>query len=805
MANSAANDTASVLEDSVVAIDVLANDGGGNNKQLYSLNQGNLQVQTPAGVWVTLPSGARVRFQNNLVEYDVGALDHLAAGAALIDTFSYSIRFNNGTTSSANVAVTVTGINDAPIAAPDAAGGSENQVLTINVLANDSDVDDGAVLTVTAASGPAGKGSVSIVGNQLQFNPGTDFDHLAQGATEIVVLSYTMKDQQGATSSSFITITVTGANDGPVASSDSAMTAENSSVSINVLANDTDVDDGATKTLVAVSPPPGKGAASIVAGQVQFSPGTAFDHLAQGATETVVLSYTMQDEHGATSSSTITLTVTGTNDGPVANSDAAATTQNGSVTIDALANDTDVDDGAVLTLTAASPPPGQGSVAVLGNQLEYSAGNAFDFLAAGETIDVVVGYDIEDEHGARASSTATITVLGINDAPTIDAGNTAATASITELPNGDPGEGTAIHEADGVVAFDDIDLSDLHSASATAQSGGYLGTLILDPANQDDNSISWHFDVSDAALNGLEAGEIVTQTYSITVSDGHGGSATQDVTITLNGAAENAVPQAAADSAATSEDVSVTIDILANDVDLDGDPLTAEIVSGPSHGSLALDALTGSYLYQPAPNFHGDDLFTYRVSDPTGAQSDIVSVSITVASINDAPVLTQSIPTQSGRVLEPLSVTLPSGLVVDDDGNGTIAYSATLADGAPLPAWLSFDPTTTTFSGSPGSADVGRYVIRVTGAEADGQAAGTAFLLVIVDGLLIQGNAAGETITGSVNADFISAFGGDDVVNASASADVVDGGSDNDQLNGEAGDDLLMGGDGYDTLRGGDG
>ena len=108
-----------------------------------------------------------------------------------------------------------------------------------------------------------------------------------------------------------------------------------------------------------MSAPAGKGIASVVGNQVQFAPGTDFDHLADGASETVTLSYTMQDEHGATSMLTVTVTVTGTNDGPVAVADTASGTENQTLTVDVLANDTDVDDGHVFTLNSVSGPPGR--------------------------------------------------------------------------------------------------------------------------------------------------------------------------------------------------------------------------------------------------------------------------------------------------------------------------------------------------------------------------------------------------------------------------------------------------------------
>ncbi|RYD66008.1 MAG: hypothetical protein EOP58_06360, partial [Sphingomonadales bacterium] len=161
----------------------------------------------------------------------------LAQGTIAHDSFNYTV--SDGIASDTGALVfNITGLNDAPIANPDAAAAGENQTILINVRANDTDVDSGAVLTVIAASAPSGQGTAAVVSNQVQFNPGSNFDHLAQGATANVLVSYTIQDQFGATSSSTVTVTVTGTNDGPVANADVGATSENASVTVNVLAND---------------------------------------------------------------------------------------------------------------------------------------------------------------------------------------------------------------------------------------------------------------------------------------------------------------------------------------------------------------------------------------------------------------------------------------------------------------------------------------------------------------------------------------------------------------------------------------
>jgi VCBS repeat-containing protein len=623
-------DTATTTENAPITVDVLAND--------HDPDDGAVLTVTAASV----PMGqGTATIVGNQVQFDPGAdFNHLAAGESQVVNVSYTIQDEHGATSTSTIAVTVTGENDAPVAVADTATTDENSPVTVNVLANDHDPDDGAVLTVTAASAPSGQGTATIVGNQVQFDPGTDFDHLAAGASQVVNVSYTIQDEHGATSTSTIAVTVTGTNDAPVAVADTATTSENVPVTVNVLANDHDPDDGAVLTVTAASAPSGQGSVTVVGNQVQFNPGSDFDHLAVGESQIVNVSYTIQDEHGATSTSTIAVTVTGTNDAPVAVADTATTSENAPVTIDVLANDHDVDDGAMLTVTAASAPSGQGSATIVANHVQFDPGTDFDHLAVGESQVVNLSYTIQDEHGATSSSTVAVTVTGTNDAPAIDTANTTATGSVTELPNNDPGENVAIHHTDGSVAFTDADTTDTHGATATAQGSGYLGTFTLDPVDDGTHSVGWHFAVSDAALDSLNAGDTLTQTYTIEVSDGHGGVADQDVTVTIHGAADNAAPTANDDSYSAIGNVTLTVPaatgVLANDTD--DQPLGGG--AGQTHIS-AFDATSangghvtmnpdGSFSYVSAPGFNGADTFTYTLTDSDGA-SDTATVTVNVA------------------------------------------------------------------------------------------------------------------------------------------------------------------------------
>ena len=729
------NDTASTDEDvgTYSGSSVLANDFDW---------EGDAMTATPGtfnGVYGTLTMNA----DGTYTYTPYASTQSLALGQTVTDTFTYTVS-DGSLSDTGTVTITIAGRNDAPTANPDTATTGENSIVLVDVLANDTDVDNGAMLTVTAASAPAGQGSASVVANQVQFDPGTDFDYLDTGETAQVVVSYTITDEHGATSSSTVTITVNGANDAPVANDDTASTTEDAAVTGNVLANDTDVDgetvtvanpgvyvgaygtltlnadgsytyvpnaaaqglddgetaqdvfsytasdgtasdsatltvtvngandapvanddtastnedsagvsgnvltndtdvDGETLTVAAPGTYVGTyGTLTIAAdGTYTYVPGAAAQGLDTGETAQEVFTYAATDGT-ASDTATLTVTVSGLNDAPVANDDTNATDENTPVSGNVLANDTDVD-GETLTVTNAATfigaygtlvlnsdgsytyTPGaaaallnngqtaddvftyiasDGTVSdtatltitvsglsgvpnavddtattnedspVSGNVLTndtdaendpltvsnpgtyvgtygtlvlnsngsytYTPNAAADGLAVGESALDVFSYTATDGTGSDTAN-LTITVTGLNDAPTIDSGGTDASGSVTELPDGDPGEDTTVHSDSGTIAFDDVDVSDTHTASFTPQGIGYLGTFTLDPVAG--HSVGWDFTVSDAALEGLAEGEIRIQTYEVEIDDGNGGTATQTVTITITGAGVGAGPQ----------------------------------------------------------------------------------------------------------------------------------------------------------------------------------------------------------------------------------------------------------------------
>ena len=238
---------------------------------------------------------------SNLLTYDHDGSETTS------DSFTFSVadQFGNSNNNGGsdfiyNFSVGV--VNDPPSTTADTASTDEDNAVTIDVLANDSDPDDGINVASVAISVSASHGATSIdVGTgEVTYTPDANYN----GSDNF---SYTVKDANMAISSAAqVTITVNSVNDAPVAVADSVPTLDNTLVTINVAANDTDVDagDAPDSSTIAVASTPTNGSAVINAGKIDYTPGSGF-------TGTDTFTYTIKDNAGDTSNAaTVTITVT---------------------------------------------------------------------------------------------------------------------------------------------------------------------------------------------------------------------------------------------------------------------------------------------------------------------------------------------------------------------------------------------------------------------------------------------------------------------------------------------------------------
>ena len=219
-------------------------------------------------------------------------------------------------------------------------------------------------------------------------------------------------------------------------------------------------------------------------------------------------------------------------------------------------------------------------------------------------------------------------------------------------------------------------------------------------------------------------------------------------------------PRAVNDNGVISENAELRLDVLANDDSLA--PLSldsATLVSGD--GSVTIE--DGILVYSPGTAYDhlavGEQAVVnvaYQMSSVTGLSDDGL-VTITVTGTNDRPTLSSPLVDQVAAEDASFQFTLPDGSFEDVDANDILSYSATLADGSPLPGWLTFDPQSQTFSGTPANGDVGDLDIRVIVTDGSGATASDSFRLTVnntnetpTDITLVGGSVAENASSGTV-------------------------------------------------------
>jgi len=174
-------------------------------------------------------------------------------------------------------------------------------------------------------------------------------------------------------------------------------------------------------------------------------------------------------------------------------------------------------------------------------------------------------------------------------------------------------------------------------------------------------------------------------------------------TVTIHVLPVNDAPTAREDTATVNENATLTVaaaGVLANDGDIDGDPLTAEMVDGAQHGTATLSA-DGSYVYRPEAEYYGEDTFTYRSSDGT-ATSGVTTVRITVNRVNNAPVgRADTYTVDPDKPVDP-EAPLPCVLTNDSDADGDPLTAAIVKGPSHAALFSSWPNGTYTYLPAPG-------------------------------------------------------------------------------------------------------
>ena len=372
----------------------------------------------------------------------------VASGAILNheDQDSYSVtvtaedEFN--ATATATFEITIGDVNEAPTAVPDTPSTPEGDAVTFDVLANDTDPDDGDTLTAAIATRPAANlGSVSLDPDTYMVTytpPDADFNGP-------VTFTYTASDGEFDDDAS-VTITVDPVNDPPTFSAATAprSISERAQPGILVGAAVTaeDVDGDVLEYSLSLPGAPGFFVIEAETGQISVGPTPDFDLQTYNATVTAT------DEEGEIATIAVPITVTDVNDAPTAGNDDASVDEDKSVTIDVLANDSDPEGVALRVSVATQPANGLATVDSDETSSEYNH-ITYTPNANYHGTDPFTYTASDGELGSDAR--VTVTVNSINDAPTFPADTAERSVLVTAVegdPVGNPVEATDVDEDD---------------------------------------------------------------------------------------------------------------------------------------------------------------------------------------------------------------------------------------------------------------------------------------------------------------------------------------------------------------------
>ena len=470
-------------------------------------------------------------------------LQELAVGESTVDSFTYTAGDPHGLTDQATVSITVSGVNDQPVASPDTTSTDEDSLHSVSaqegVLANDRDVDRSDQLKVSTYDEQSALGAAVTVSEDgsYTYDPSRQplLQSLGSGASTVDSFTYNISDGQGGTASSTVTVNVIGLNDLPTASLDEASTSEDVVLTVStpgVLINDSDIDVGDVLKVTSHDELSTLGAKVSVNedGSFSYDPTTAslLQALASRGSTVDAFQYKIDDGHGGTAETTVRVTVLGANDPPVAGDDDYSIDEDNILTVAApgpLMNDVDPDNGSSLSVSASESTSALGAAVSVDEdgRFTYDATMATQLqgLAVGESTVDSFTYTVRDPDSATGTATVRITVSGVNDLPmAVDDSGAVWKNQVLQ-----------VDVQNGVLQNDsDIDLSDTLTVSAfdALSEQGAKVTVNADGSFSYDPRLS-------QLLQLLDFGDISIDKFTYTASDGKGGTARAVVYIAVKG------------------------------------------------------------------------------------------------------------------------------------------------------------------------------------------------------------------------------------------------------------------------------
>ena len=512
------------------AIAVSANEGTGS--VTFDLLEGASDIDNGAvltAVVNELPDGFTFGDGAGDLVFDTNspAFEAIAEGEQQVITIDYIIRDENNAEVAQNLTVIVTGTNDAPVVTGSVSGAVNegDSAVTVDLLEGASDVDNGAVLSVRFA--PSLPPGVTVDGTTLIFDPSVpEYEALAEGQIEQFNISYDVVDENDAAVTRTVTLTLTGTNDAPVV--ESVLNAEGNedgaAFTVDLLEGASDVDTNAELSIVLADDTLLPVGIDVDGSVLTVDPASSnFQNLAAGEELVITVNYDVVDGLGGSTSQSATITLMGTNDGPVLGAAlSASTTENAApISLDLITGTSDIDASDVLSVELIDDLPE--GFALEGTVLTLDPNNAvFDALGIGDSIDFTINYNITDGNGASVAQTASFNIAGANDAPILTGSLDVPTAVVggeflffnfmTGMPEFSEGETVTFNPT---TLFSDPDEGDSLTFTVTSLDGTALPAWIT-------------FDSVTGEVTAMpEPEDVGLQTLLVTATDSFGASTSQ--------------------------------------------------------------------------------------------------------------------------------------------------------------------------------------------------------------------------------------------------------------------------------------
>ncbi|ELB2198229.1 tandem-95 repeat protein [Vibrio parahaemolyticus] len=630
------------------------------------------------------------------------------------ETITFTAKDPSGESVSQTVDFTVAPVVDIEA---DSTNVVEDTPTIINVLGNDTFEGTDKVVSLDTNNGPA-NGTVSVnPDGSVTYTPNDNY-HGADSFTYIVTSG-------GVRESTTVNVDVTPENDAPVAKDDTTITDEDTPVTIDVLPNDTDVD-GDKLSIQSATVPKEQGTVEVVDGKLVFTPAENFNGDAE-------ITYTVTDGQ-LTDEAKVAVTVNPVNDAPTIKVDAVESITEDAVNTDTVVatltvRDTDTSEDQ---LTVSLENNSNGYFVLVGDEVKLTQAGV-DAVNNDELNlkDLTISASVSDGVNPTANDSDSLIVNRVNDAPTVE--NAIADQELSEdFATYTIDLNDAFKDSDSALNFsvsgnNSIQISIVNGVATITPTADWNGSETLtftatDPSGEsasqtvdftvtpvvdikadstnvvedtptiinvlgNDTFESTDKVVSLDAENGPKNGTVIVNndgTVTYTPDDNYVGKDTFTYVVTSGGVSEsttvevnvtpvNDAPVAKDDIATTQEDTAVTIDVLSNDTDVDGDKLSIESVSVPKEQG-TVEVVDGKLVFTPAENFNGDAEITYTVTD--GALTDQATVKVTVNAVNDTPVVESNIADQTlAEDFTPYTIDLNTAFSDVDNVDGELTFS----------------------------------------------------------------------------------------------------------------------------------